>query len=260
MAKTSKADSNLIDPALRKDFIEKRDMWANLNGRVNSATGKRRQFEKEIKASGFTVSQIKISLLVATPEGEAEVRARIANELLAAAYAGAPLGTQLSLFIEPDRTPSVDRAYAEGETCSVENRAAVPPYDPSTPQHAAFMKGFHDHQEKLVKKGITKLDAKAAKANKAPKGKVAKPAGKRGRPPKKATEAPAAGAETRLITKAEKEAKAAATAQAAAQASSGPPRKPAAQPVTRASLAAQKAAQREEADSYFSKTKPAGNA
>lgn len=262
--KPAKAD-NLVDPALRKDFIEKRDHWEQLNSRANSATGKRRQFEKEIKAAGFSVSQIKISLLVATPEGEAEVRARIANELLAAAYAGAPLGTQLAFFIEPDRTPAVDRAYAEGETCSVENRAAVPPYDPSTPQHAAFMKGFHDHQEKLVKKGIGKLNAAAAQANAKGK-KPAKGTGKRGRPAKPKTPdlLEAAGVPARnttLITKAEKDARAQALAQAREMANDADrARKPSAQPVTRASLAAAKAKATEEAESYFTKAQTEGNA
>jgi hypothetical protein len=87
---------------------------------------------KEIKESGFSVEQIKISLQLQTPEGEAEFKALMANRMLAAAYSDAAIGEQLSLFLEGDRTPLVDRAYKEGQTAAMKNEAAVPKYDPST--------------------------------------------------------------------------------------------------------------------------------
>jgi hypothetical protein len=255
-AKVAKND-NLVDPKLKKTFIEMRDHWQSLNDRANSAAAKRRQYQKEIKESGYSMTQIKISLSLQTPEGEAEFKAEMANRLLAAAYSDADIGEQLSLFLDGDRTPAADRAYKEGQTCAMKNEAAVPKYSPDTDQYQAFMQGYHDEQGRQVKAGIGKLDAK--KPGKAAKtAKVAKPKGKRGRPPKKATGEPVAPHGTRLITKAEKEAKAAA---AAPKATDSPPRKPAAQPVTRATLAAQKAAAIEEADSFFTKSpKVAGNA
>lgn len=257
-SKVSKND-NQIDPKLKRTFIEMRDQWSSLNDRANSAAAKRRQYQKEIKESGYSMVQIKISLSLQTPEGEAEFKAEMANRLLAAAYSDADIGDQLSLFLDGDRTPAVDRAYKEGQTRAMQNKTLECSYAPETDQYAAFVEGYHEEQARQVKAGIGKLDAKAAKANKAPKsGKVAKPKGKPGRPPKKAAEAPAAGSETRLITAAEKAAKAAA---AAPKADAGPPRRPAAAPVTRASLAAQKAAVREEADSFFTRSpKVAGNA
>jgi len=182
----------------------------------------------------------------------------MANRLLAAAYSDADIGEQLSLFLDGDRTPAADRAYKEGQTSAMKNEAAVPKYAPDTDQYAAFMQGYHDEQGRQVKAGIGKLDAK--KPGRAAKtAKVAKPKGKRGRPPKpKGPNAePPAGSERTLIPKAEKEAKAVARAPKATDA---PPRRPTVQPVTRTTLAAQKAAQREEADSYFSKAEPKGNA
>lgn len=263
--KVAKTD-NLVDAKLKASFIECRDEWQKLNDRANSAAAKRRQYQKEIKEHGFSVQQIKISLLLQTPEGEAEFKAEMANRLLAAAYSDADIGDQLSLFLDGDRTPAVDRAYKEGQTMAMKNEAAVPKYDPSTPQHAAFMEGYHAEQERQVKSGIGKLDAKAAKANKSGKKVTAKPAkgtGKRGRPKKAAEpdllEAAGEPAESRLITKQEKADRAAALAQAKAREAkeakdSGPPRKPAAAPVTRASLAATKAQAKEDAESYFSRS------
>lgn len=259
MARTAAKTDNIVDPKLKKSFIECRDHWQTLNERANSAAAKRRQYQKEIKESGFSMEQIKISLLLQTPEGEAEFKAEMANRMLAAAYSDAAIGDQLSLFLDGDRTPAVDRAYKEGQTMAMKNEAAVPKYDPSTPQHAAFMEGYHAEQERQVKAGIGKLDAGKGKGAKA-SAKVARPAGKRGRPPgsgKKGPNAdPPAGSERTLIPKVEKEAKEAARAPKP----SAPPRKPTVAPVTRASIAAQKAAAKDEADSYFTRAEPKGNA
>lgn len=237
-AKIAKND-NLVDPKLKKTFIEMADYWKGLDDRAKSAAGKRRQYEGEIKSAGYSMMQVKIRHLLQTPEGEAEFKAEMANRLLAAAYSDADIGDQLSLFLDGDRTPAVDRAYKEGQTCAMKNEAAVPKYDPNTDQYNAYMQGYHDEQERQVKGGIGKLDAKAAKANKVPKaGKPAKakpvkaaapakPAGKRGRPP----------------------------GPAKAKGDDAPPRRPTAQPVTRASQMAAAAAAPDDDDSYFSKSK-----
>jgi hypothetical protein len=255
-SKVAKND-NLIDPKLKKTFIEMRDHWQSLNDRANSAAAKRRQYQKEIKESGYSMTQIKISLSLQTPEGEAEFKAEMANRLLAAAYSDADIGEQLSLFLDGDRTPAADRAYKEGQTCAMKNEAAVPKYAPDTDQYQAFMQGYHDEQGRQVKAGIGKLEGAPKGAKKAAKAAPAKATGKRGRPKGSGKKAAPEASETRLITKAEKEATAAARVPKTTDA---PPRRPAAAPVTRATLAAQKEAAREEADSYFSKTKPAGNA
>ena len=264
MARTKVAKTdNIVDPEMKKTFIEMRDHFYSLDERAKSAAAKRRQYLKEAKEAGFSLQQIKISLLLQTPEGEAEFKAEMANRLLAAAYSDADIGDQLSLFLDGDRTPAVDRAFREGQSMAMKNEAAVPKYDPSTPQHAAFMDGYHAEQERQVKAGIGKLDAKAAKANKSGKkaaAKVGKPKGRRGRPAKPKTpdllEAAGVPAERVLIKKADKDAKADAKAPKA----DAPPRKPVATPVTRATLAASREKTREEADSYFTQTKPAGNA
>ena len=246
MARLKGAGNQLIDPANKKLFIEMRDHWKSLDDRANSAAAKRRQYQNEAKTAGFTVGMFKDALRLQTPEGEAEFKAEIANRLLAAAYADADIGDQLSLFLDNNRTPAVDRAYREGQTRAAENRTLeTTKYAPGTDQYQAFSEGYHAEQERQIKAGIKKLDAKeapakrgkAAKGAKAKKEEVAaKPAGRRGRPPGSGK-------------KAKDEA---------------PPRKPRAEPVTRASLAAARKAEpeAEEADeSYFSRsTPPAGNA
>lgn len=265
MAKKPAKTDNIVDPEMKKTFIEMRDHFHSLDERAKSAAAKRRQYLKEAKEAGFSLQQIKISLLLQTPEGEAEFKAEMANRLLAAAYSDADIGDQLSLFLDGDRTPAVDRAYKEGQSCAMRNEAMTCKYAPETEQYAGFVQGYHDEQGRQVKAGIGKLDAKSSKSNGKGSKSGAKGApkapGKRGRPAKAKTpdllEAAGVPAERVLIKKADKDAKAAKTAPAA---DAGPPRRPSAQPVTRATLAAQKAKAKEEADSYFSKSEPVGNA
>lgn len=271
MAKNASGSNLMVDPEKKQEFIAARDHWVGLDDRANTATGKRRQYEGEIKKLGFSMRQIKDSVWLATPEGEAEFKAEIANRLLAAAYSDADIGDQLALFLDHNRTPAVDRAYKEGQSCAMKNEAAVPKYAPETEQYRAFLDGYHDEQGRQVKAGIGKLDAKAGKVRHKKQGPVAQhsrtPKGKHGRPAKAKTpdllEAAGVPAERTLIKKADKDAKAgerALTALRAGKDDAGPPRKPAAQPVTRASLAAQKAKATEEAESYFTKAEPQGSA
>lgn len=238
--KPAKTD-NLVDPKLKRTFIEMRDHFQTLDERAKSAAGKRRQYSKEIKDAGYSMMQIKISLSLQTPEGEAEFKAEMANRLLAAAYSDADIGDQLSLFLDHNRTPAVDRAYKEGQTRAMENKTLdTTKYSPGTDQYNAFAEGYHAEQERQVKTGIGKLEAKVPKSAKAAKpekrAKAAKAAGKpRGRPP---------GSGKKTAPKDE-----------------APPRKPTVQPVTRASLAAAKTAEpSEDAESYFSRSKTTENA
>ena len=265
MAKKASGSNLLVDPEKKKEFIEARDHWVGLESRANSAVGKRRQYEGEIKKLGFSMRQIKDSVWLSTPEGEAEFKAEIANRLLAAAYSDADIGEQLTLFLDHNRTPAVDRAFKEGQSSAMKNEAAVPKYDPNTEQYRAFMEGYHEEQSRQVKAGIGKLEAKkpekGSKAAKKAKSVPSASGKRRGRPPKAAkgpNADPPAGAERTLIKKADKEAKAAARAP---RTDAAPPRKPVAAPVTRGSLKAEKEAAKENAESYFTRsTEPAGNA
>ena len=151
------AGSNTMDLEMRALFLANKDKYAKAVDKQKKAAADVRSIAKTIKADGFTLRQIKLAIQLDDPEGEAAFKALVANDLLAAQYAGAAIGSQLQLFLEPDRTPAVDRAYDEGQRCSMENRQAISPYDPSTPQHQQFMNGFHDHQAQILKAGIKPL-------------------------------------------------------------------------------------------------------
>lgn len=158
LAPSPAAGSNTMDPDLRALFLKNKDDYAKAMQKLGTAQSAVRALGKVIKSDGFTIRQIKLAIQLESPEGEAEFRAMVASDLLAAQYAGSPVGSQLSLFLEPDRTPAVDRAYQEGVRDCIEGKAARSPYDPSLPQSQSYLTGFADEQERRLKAGITKLE------------------------------------------------------------------------------------------------------
>lgn len=153
-APSTVAGSNTMDPDKRALFLKDKDDYAKAKERLNKAQQAVRALGKVIKADGFTMRQIKLAIQLETPEGEADFKALIANDLLAAQYAGAPIGSQLSLFIEPDRTPAVDMAADEGQRDALEGNPAKPGYAPSTPQYQSYLDAYHSETERRVKEGI----------------------------------------------------------------------------------------------------------
>lgn len=153
-AKGSVKGDNQIkaDPELRALAISHRDKYAKLKEALSKAQRNMQSFGKEVKADGFTMRQIKLMVELSTPEGEAAWRMTIANDLIAAQYQGAAIGQQLSLFLEPDRTPAVDIAYDQGVQDCIEGKTARSPYDPSLPQTQSYLKGYADEQDRRMNK------------------------------------------------------------------------------------------------------------
>lgn len=112
-----------------------------------------RNVGKVIKSDGFTLDQVKTAIAVRTPEGDAKERTKIRQALQAAVWAGVPLGTQLGMFDDPDRTPAVDRAYDEGKLAGMEGRTRRPPYSPELAQHDRWLTGWTDGQAAAVQDG-----------------------------------------------------------------------------------------------------------
>lgn len=155
---TRKKAFNMLDPETRALFMQDLSEYERLLEAVSKAQSKLRRHGKTIKADGFTMAQIKFAIQCKTPEGEKAARAIIANNLLAAAYTGADIGEQLSLFLDEPRVPAVDRAFKEGEAAAAANEPAKPGYDPSTAQYRAYMEGYHAEQGRQVKAGIKPLN------------------------------------------------------------------------------------------------------
>ena len=147
---SGKVQRILTDDEKRELFLHHRTKWNQLRAKRAVHDDNMDEFKADLKADGFTLKQMKIADELADIKGEAKVKSEVSDRLQVALWIGHPLGAQLDLFAQPDRTPSDDVAYDAGKMCSMENRPARPPYDPSTSQYQKFMAGFHDHQRQLA--------------------------------------------------------------------------------------------------------------
>lgn len=167
-ASASRENEPKADPAMRELARNHATRYRKLKEAQNKANRAMQSFGKEVKGDGLSMRQIKLMVELSTPEGEAAWRMTIANDLIAAQYQGAAIGQQLALFLEPDRTPSVDIAYDEGVQDSMDGKTAKSPYDPSLPQTQSYLKGYHDETERRIKAGIKPTEPKEEK----PRGEV----------------------------------------------------------------------------------------
>jgi ribosome modulation factor len=100
---------------------------------------------KTIKADGIAVSEIKLSLM--EPEKfEARVREDVESYSRVARWLGSPIGTQLQLLDEPDRTPGDDRAYEDGKRAGMRGEDCKAPFAQHLPQANRWREGWHAGQ------------------------------------------------------------------------------------------------------------------
>lgn len=107
------------------------------------------------------VDDIKDMIAGSTPEGEKALLARLIaqeeRQARIARWLGLAPGAQPSMF-EQDRTPAVDRAFAEGKRVGLAGGNCAPPHSPDTEQHGRWMEGFHEGQA-VLSKGFKPLSA-----------------------------------------------------------------------------------------------------
>lgn len=148
------AGGNSVDRDKQNLARVHRDAYIKRKAAQNKTSRDMQALGKLIKGDGFTMRQIKLMADLMTPEGEAAFKANVANDLLAAQWQGAEIGAQLQLFMEPDRTPAVDIAYEAGVQDSMDGKSAISPYDPSLPQTQHYLRGHADDQERRMKNGF----------------------------------------------------------------------------------------------------------
>jgi len=151
----SKPPTDLTDDNMRALATNHVDKFERLLATKKKADADFRNGCKLIKAElgDDGVAVVKAMIDLSTPEGEAKVKARIATQAKAAKWKGLPLGAQIELSLgEPDRTPSVDKAFDAGKMASMNNEPRKPPHDPSVPQYEAWLNGYAAHQEILAGK------------------------------------------------------------------------------------------------------------
>lgn len=134
---------------------------------LSSAQSRVRNTVKKAKAEGVPLDTIKDLIRLATPEGEAELKSELQRKIEAAGWANSEIGTQFSFADIPDRSPLVERAYAEGRVAGYEAAARKSPYEGDAEQE--WLRGYADGQKTLMesidltRKGMKQLEAEEAK-------------------------------------------------------------------------------------------------
>lgn len=96
------------------------------------------------------IDDIKDMIALETEEGEKQLKAKIDRQMRGARWMGLPFGAQGSMFDQVDRTPAVEKAYANGKRDGLAGEPQHNPHDPSVPQYAEYLRGWQDGQAVLA--------------------------------------------------------------------------------------------------------------
>ncbi len=144
---------------IREAFLVHRGTWNQLTAAQKALDKRWTDCKAALKADGYKVIHMQIADdLSGSPKQEAKVHVAVHDRLQVAQWVGHPMGAQLDLFAQPDRTPAVDRARDQGRQASMENKPCKPDYDPSTPQYQSYMEGYQEDQARIAS-GIQPLKA-----------------------------------------------------------------------------------------------------
>jgi ribosome modulation factor len=117
---------------------------------------------KLIKSEGTSVKDIKAAIDLESEGGEERLREEIERKHRIARWLGLPVGTQPSFFDEADRTPSIDKAMADGKRAGLKGESATPPKHYGGQQQGAWMEGWHEGQAVLMNRMGQKHDEQRA--------------------------------------------------------------------------------------------------
>lgn len=154
--------ANHNEDAMRALFANHASAWDQWKAKLKVVEKIETDVKAALKNDGFKVQQFKIrDALLAGPKSEAKIHAEVTDRLQVARWIGHPLGTQLDLFEQPNRTPISDSAFDQGKQARMDNKPATPPHDPSTEAYRMWLEGFHeenDRQNMANVKGIKPLE------------------------------------------------------------------------------------------------------
>lgn len=163
----------LTEDEQRVLLYEHKASWSKANQAVEAAKAERKRVEERAKADlgKSAVADIKDLILLDSPKGEAAMRADIERQLRLARWANSRVGTQFK-FDEFDAMPAAEFARDLGKTAGLKGEPCKPPYDPSVPQHQAWIDGWHEGQAVLASNFRTKLDGGGQQADLAQRGDI----------------------------------------------------------------------------------------
>jgi hypothetical protein len=152
---TAAESDQRTEDQIRAGFLHHRQAWTQMTARQKALDKQWTDVKAALKADGYKVIQMQVADdLAGSPKQEAKVHAAVRDRLQVARWVGHPMGAQLDLFAQPDRTPATDKAYDEGKQAFMEDKRATPPYAPGVPQYTQWLSGYHDAQDARVRGGL----------------------------------------------------------------------------------------------------------
>lgn len=137
---------------IQKGFIDHRRLWNNWMAKKAALEELEKEVKSNLKGDGYTVKQMQIAdQLAGSAKASAKVEAEVKDRLQVARWINHPLGAQMDLFSQPDRTPAVDRARKDGKIASMDNKPCKPPHSPETEQYREWVAGWQEHQAEISK-------------------------------------------------------------------------------------------------------------
>lgn len=108
-----------------------------------------KRLRKLAKADGIILSDIDFMMRCAEIEDSDIISDRLKREIEIASWFALPVQFQADLFGNDNREPAEDRAAREGAAAGYAGKDPAPPYDATSAQGQAWMRGWHSAQEQL---------------------------------------------------------------------------------------------------------------
>lgn len=150
-------NSELSEAEKRALFLNALTELERMIEEKNEVVADIRNQRKRIVGYGFKPFEIDFALKLRKDEDDEAIDRR-RSEAKIARFLNHPIGTQLDWVDEVDRTPAVDKAFAEGQVCGARGESCKSPHSPGTEQDQAWIKGWQQGQADLAS-GFRKLEA-----------------------------------------------------------------------------------------------------
>lgn len=129
----------------------------DLTDQLKPIQDKIKDVKKFLKGIGFDKFEVDYAMRLKRVD-ETEELDRRRREARVAQWFNHPIGMQPDLFSdEPDRTPSVDKAYEDGKIAGMEGLTCAPPTHLGQEQNQRWIEGWGDGQELIAVKGFKPL-------------------------------------------------------------------------------------------------------
>lgn len=116
--------------------------------------------KSDLGAKGL--ADIKGLIELATPEGEARMKADVERQVRLFRWMQVPIGSMGDMFADADRTPLTERAFNEGKRQGLAGEPVNNPHHHTTEAHRFHNDGWAEGQKAKATKGFSKLEPDVA--------------------------------------------------------------------------------------------------